>query len=96
MTIPARFVHSREDAAGVFAGFRVLYWAIALVLGLAALIRPAMVPVAIVFPIVLLLWELQIRRASTKEWVLTIDADAITVGDKSVARADASFARFRR
>jgi hypothetical protein len=96
---PAVFVHSKEDAAKVFTGFRVLYWAIALALVVAALVNRDLIPLAIVWPVVLLLWEWRVRRAPTG-WSLEIDERALreVTGDewRSIERDATSFVRFRR
>jgi len=96
---PARFVHSREDAARTFGALRAFYWLIAaLLLGVGLVASRALVIPALVFMVVLLAWQRQIRRAAaeSEEWVLEITADTITVGDRSVARTDASAVRFHR
>jgi hypothetical protein len=93
---PARFVHSKEDAAALFRGFRTLYWAIVAVLAVGALWRPDLLLIAAVFAVVLLIWQRQVRGHTDREWVLEIDRDAVTVGTKRVRRHDASFVRFRR
>ena len=96
---PARFVHSKEDAARVFTGFRAFYWAIALALAVAALVNRDLISLAIVWPVVLVLWEWRVRRAPTG-WALEIDERAIdeVTGDdrRSIERDATSVVRFRR
>jgi hypothetical protein len=65
-------------------------------MAIGALARPGLLVAAAGFAVVLLLWEWQVRRASAPEWVLEITEDAVTRGEQTVRRADASFARFRR
>jgi hypothetical protein len=64
-----------------------------------AIVRPALISFALVWPIVLLLWEWRVRRAPTG-WLLEIDEHAITevTGDerRSIERNQTSFVRFRR
>lgn len=93
---PARFVHSKEDAARVFTGFRWFYWGIEIVILAAAVVRGELVWLAIAWPIVLLGWESSVRRSKQPEWVLEITEDAVTRGETTVARPSAAFARFRR
>jgi hypothetical protein len=93
---PARFVHSKEDAAALFQGFRVLYWGIVVVLLIGAVWRPDLLLVAVVFAVTLVVWQRQVRRHTSKAWELVVDRDVVTVGDRRVSRTDASFVRFRR
>ena len=65
-------------------------------MALGAVVEPFLLLAAAGFALMLLLWEWQIRRASSEEWVLEIGDDAIVRGGQTVLRADASFARFRR
>ena len=93
---PARFEHSVKDARRLARGFAAFYWALVALLAVGAVWRRGLLVAAVVFALVVAIWQRQIGRVPLRPWVLTVDTDELRVGDVVVRRSDTAEVRFVR
>jgi hypothetical protein len=97
---PVRIPYSTGRAEAVNRVFLSMFWGFGAIFAVAAFWRPALIPFTIGFPVYLVAWRRQIRRAPRPGWVLVVSEDRLVLEagqrSRSVSRSSAGGVLFRR
>ncbi len=97
---PVRITYSQGRAEAVTRAFISGFWVFAAIFAAAAFWRPALIPFSIGFPVYLVVWSRQIRRAPRPGWALVVSEDGLALDSgetsRSIPRAAAGRVLFHR